>query len=92
VREVYPSTGNVFDLAPSVRVKRMAPTPNGRELYLLDSGERSTPPRLIHIDTATMRTLHIATLEPGEWNLSLARIPAALVPRRNFQAANSCSR
>jgi hypothetical protein len=91
---IHPSTGRAAYSAPSVRVHRMAASPDGRDLYVLDSGGPSPPgnSRLLHIDPRTGRILHNTALEPGDWNLALAHIPSALIPRRNVHAAASCSR
>jgi len=93
VHVIHPSNGRVAYIAPSVRVNRMAASADGRELYVLESVGPSSPsnPRLLHIDARTGRILHNAALESGDWNLALARIPPALIPRRNVHAA-ACSR
>jgi len=91
------STGRVDQIAVGVRVNRMAVTPDGDGLYVLESIGRS-PQRgvsLMRIDPAKRNGVfnsagHI--LEPGDWNLTLAHIPLALIPHGNLHAANSCSR
>jgi DNA-binding beta-propeller fold protein YncE len=91
---IQPSTGRVRHIAPSVRVNRMAVTPDGHDLYVIHSSGPSplSNVRLLHIDTGTSRVLHNIALEAGDWNLALAHIPPALIPRGNLRAAASCSR
>jgi DNA-binding beta-propeller fold protein YncE len=90
---IHPSTGRVNHILPSVRVNRMAVSPDGRDLYVIDSGGPNPPSnrRLLHIDTRTGGILHDTALERGHWNLALARIPPTLIPRGNVRAAVSCS-
>jgi hypothetical protein len=94
VYAIHPSTGRVSHIAPAVRVNRMVVSPDGRDLYIVDSGGPNAPshPRLLHIDARTGNILHNTSLESGHWNLALARIPPALIPRGNVRAAASCSR
>jgi DNA-binding beta-propeller fold protein YncE len=91
------STGQVEQLARSVHVNRMAVTPDGNDLYVLQSVGRS-PQRdigLLHIDTRDRHAFHnyanSPALEPGDWNLALAHIPPALVPHGHLRASISCS-
>jgi len=92
------STGRVDQIAAGVRVNRMVVTPDGDGLYVLESIGRSPQRgvRLTHVDTrnrnAFFRSAEAGTLEPGDWNLALAHIPLALIPRGNLHAASSCSR
>jgi hypothetical protein len=90
---IQPSTGRVGYIAPSVRVNRMAVSPDGRDLYVIHSSGPSplSNVRLLHIDTRTSRILFSIGLETGDWNLALAHIPPALIPRGNVRAA-ACSR
>ncbi len=90
---IQPSTGRVGHIAPSVRVNRMAASPDGRDLYVIHSSGPSplSNSRLLHIDTRTGRVLYNVALETGDWNLALAHIPSALIPRGNVRAA-ACSR
>jgi hypothetical protein len=87
---IHPETGGVNQLAPGVHVNRMVVSPDGRDLYVIDSGG-ATPqakPRLLHIDARTGGILHETVLEQnGLWNLALARIPSAFIPRGNARAA-----
>ena len=94
VYAIHPSTGRVSHIAPAVRVNRMVVSPDGRDLYIVDSGGPNAPshPRLLHIDARTGNILHNAALESGHWNLALARIPPVLIPRGNVRSAASCSR
>jgi hypothetical protein len=91
------STGRVDQIAVGVRVNRMAVTPDGDGLYVLESIGRS-PQRgvsLMRIDPAKRNGVFNSAdriLEPGDWNLTLAHIPPALIPRGNLHAASSCSR
>jgi hypothetical protein len=80
---IQPSTGQVVHIAESVYVNRMVATPDGRDLYVLQSANRNLHGgvRLIHIDARTNREIIGIPLEPGHWNLALARIPRALIPR-----------
>lgn len=91
---IQPSTGRVGHIAPSVRVNRMVVSPDGRDLYVIHSSGPSplSHARLLHIDTRTSRVLQNIALESGDWNLALAHIPPALIPRWNWRAANTCSR
>lgn len=93
VYEIY-ANGLVNHIASPVRVKRMVSTPDGRELYVLDAGGQGAlgNDRLVHLNAGSGRVLQTFVLEPGEWNLALAHIPPALIPRRNVHAAVSCSR
>lgn len=94
VQEFFPSNGNLFALAPTAHVNRLAASPSGRDLYVLEAGGQGyqSNPRLLHVDTMTQRILQSVFLDQGEWSLTLARIPPALVPRRNVHATTSCSR
>ena len=91
---IRPSTGRVVHIAPLVRVNRMAVSPDGRDLYVIHSGGPSplSHARLLQIDTRTSSVLHNVALDTGEWNLSLAHIPAGLLVRGNARMAASCSR
>jgi hypothetical protein len=91
VREFTPGSDNVFDLAVKVPVNRMVYNDANRELYILSPGDGSQGPRILQYEVSTQRPMHTVTLEPGEWNLTIARIPPALVPRHNVHA-QSCSR
>jgi DNA-binding beta-propeller fold protein YncE len=91
---IHPSTGRVSHIASAVRVNRMVVSPDGRDLYVIDSGGPSPPGklRLLHIDSRTGGILHETALGSGPWNLTLARIPPALIPREYVRASSSCSR
>jgi hypothetical protein len=95
VYAIQPSTGRVRHIAPAVSVNRMVVSPDGRDLYLIHSSSPSplSNARLLHIDTASSRVVHDIALETGDWNLALAHIPPALIPRGNVRATtSSCSR
>jgi DNA-binding beta-propeller fold protein YncE len=91
---IQPSTGRVGYIAPSVRVNRMVVTPDGHDLYVIHSSGPSplSNVSLIHIDARMSRVVFNIPLETGEWNLSLAHIPPALIPRENARAITYCSR
>jgi hypothetical protein len=75
------STGRVNILARAVHVNRMAVTPDGRDLYAIQAGEdEKHDVNLIHIDVGSGKLSQI-DLQPGEWSLALAHIPADLMPR-----------
>jgi hypothetical protein len=91
---IHPYNGRVSHIAPAVHVNRMVVSPDGRDLYVIDSSGPSPQSncRLLHIDTRTGGILQDAALARGHWNLALARIPPALIPRGNVSAEASCSR
>ena len=91
---IQPSTGHVSHIAPAVRVNRMVAAPDGRDLYIIDSGAPGPPSRrrLLRIDAGTGGALRESALDSGPWNLALARIPRALIPRGYLHAALSCPR
>jgi len=87
------STGQVSHLAQSVHVSRMVVTPDGRDLYALQSsqqGEKRTV-SLVHVDTITGHVSEVA-LQPGVRNLALTHIPPGLIPRDNPRTFNVCRR
>jgi hypothetical protein len=92
---IEPATGHVSRIAESVQVNRMVVTPDGRDLYVLESGKRSSPGRnvrLLRIDPQGKREIVGVPLESGEWNLALARIPAALIPHGVLRTFVNCTR
>jgi hypothetical protein len=92
---IHPFTGRARRIAPTVQVKRMAVSPDGRDLYVIQSSGPSplSNVRLLHIDTMTGRVVQSIALDSGDWNLTLARIPSALIARGQYwHAAESCSR
>jgi hypothetical protein len=90
---VDPSTGQVRQMAESVHVNRMVVTPDGHDLYLLESNRRNSHGNLclLHVDTRMNREISDISLQSGEWNLALAHIPAALIPRGNVRVSAYCS-
>ena len=94
VYAIRPSSGRVDLIAPSVQVNRMVVSPDGRDLYVIHSSAPG-PQRnvsLLRFDTRTSRILSHFILEPGDWNLALARIPPGLIPRGEVRAAGACPR
>lgn len=91
---IQPITGGVESIAESVEVNRMAATPDGHDLYVLEAGRRGRKGNmgLLHIDTGTHRVLQNTLLAPGEWNLTLAHIPPALIPHGSTHAIAYCGR
>jgi hypothetical protein len=91
---IHPSSGRVEHIAPSVRVNRMAVSPNGRDLYVIHSSDPGPQRnvRLLHIDIGTGRVLQNVALGGGDWNLALAHIPPALIPYGYKRSMASCSR
>lgn len=85
-----PLSGRLVHLAPDVHVHRMAVSPDGRDLYVVDAGDYNS--RLMRIDIGTGHILHYTSLENSDWNLSLVRMPAALIPNRNVHVGISCAR
>jgi hypothetical protein len=94
IHVIDPSNGHVERIAPSVYVNRMVVSPDGRDLYVLQSGGRedAEPVRLMHLDARTGRTLTNIALAAGEWSLALAQVPYRLVPRGYVRAALACGR
>jgi len=91
---IRPSTYQVTKIAESVHVNRMAVSPDGGDLYVLQStwSNRRREAGLLRIDIRTGLVTNIALLERGDWNLALARMPQALIPRGNQRAFSYCSR
>jgi hypothetical protein len=94
---IHPSTGRFIYEAASVRVNRMAASPDGRDLYVIESGGPRAPgaARLLHINARTGAILHESALVSGQWSLTLARVPPALIARygpRGHVRATACPR
>jgi hypothetical protein len=91
--EIQVSTGHVSHIAGSVQVNRMVVTPDGRDLYAIQSSrqgeERSM--ELVHIDTLGGHTTQIR-LQSGVRNLALTHIPPGLIPRDNARVFSNCAR
>lgn len=84
---IDPSSGGVEDyIAGGVHVNRMAVAPDGRELYVLDSfgPDEQVRAHLLRLDSRSGRVL--AESQSGAWNLALANIPEALIPRGRVRA------
>jgi hypothetical protein len=77
------SSGGVADyINEAVYVNRMAAARDGHELFVMDSsGPDEDGIRLLRIDSTSGRVLASRESQPGVWNLALANIPAALIPR-----------
>jgi hypothetical protein len=90
---IDPSSGGVEDhIAEETYVNRMAVAHDGRELYVLDSfGPDEQRVRLLRLDARTGHVLASRESQPGVWNLALADIPEALIPRRRVRAG-ACQR
>lgn len=88
------SRGHVSKIAGSVHVNRMVVSPDGRDLYVLQSTwrNRRREAGLLRIDIRTGLVTNSTLLERGDWNLAVARIPPALIPRGNQRAFTLCSR
>jgi DNA-binding beta-propeller fold protein YncE len=82
-------SGGVQDyINEAVYVNRMAVAHDGRELYVMDSsGPDEEGIRLLRIDSNTGRVLASRESQPGVWNLALANIPSALIPRGRGRAS-----
>jgi hypothetical protein len=91
---IQPSTGQVSKIAEAVHVNRMAVTPDGHDLYVLQSTwrNRRREAGLLRIDVRTGLVTNNTLLERGDWNLALAHIPPALIPRGTVRASSYCSR
>jgi len=90
---IQPSTGYVSHIAESVHVNRMVASQDGHDLYVLQSSGRRSKggDSLLRIETRNGTSSQVL-LQTGDWNLALAHIPMALVPRGNVRATNYCSR
>jgi len=73
------STGTAMPMADSIHANRMVATPDGQDLYVIDSSSyvKYSEKRLVHISNRGTRSIN---LNPGEWSLSLAHIPPARLP------------
>jgi len=90
---IQPSSGHVSHIAPSVRVNRMAVSPDGQDLYVIHSSDPNPPNniRLLHLESASGRVLQDVGLQGANWNLALAHIPSDLVPHGVMHPAAYCS-
>ena len=87
VYEVDPSSGAIVShLAPALQFSRLVAAHDGRSFYGIDIGSSQwMSPRLVKIDRESGVVLAERVLDDGVWNLSLAAIPADLVPRQTIQ-------
>ncbi len=94
IYSIHPSTGSVSRIATSVRVHRMVVTPDGNDVYVLNSNDPAhhSDVRLVHVDGRSGGTVSSATLESGDWSLALTHMPYAMLPRGYVRAAISCGR
>jgi hypothetical protein len=72
-----------------IHVNRMIATPDGHELYVLDSrgADAHGGVHLLRLNVENGRVLMRRQLDADVVNLTLARIPAALIPRGNAHVA-----
>ena len=91
---IRPATGSVRHFAAAVRVHRMVATPDGHDIFVIQTSSPSPLGniRLLHLDVQTGRILHSASLGAGEWNLSLAHVPPGVAPHGTVRARSGCSR
>jgi len=77
-----------YHIGGEVYANRMAPSADGRTLYVLDSfgPDEKEGTRLLRLDVRTGRVLASRESHPGVWNLALARIPDNLIPHGRVQA------
>lgn len=87
---IQPSSGNVRRIAESLHVNRMVATPVGGTLYVIHSSGRTGGSRLLRVAIEANGNHPNAGLEPGDWNLTLAHMPAALIPRGEVRAGTNC--
>jgi DNA-binding beta-propeller fold protein YncE len=90
---IDPASGSVERIAPTVQVNRMAASPDGHDLYVLEASgaAKKESVRLLRLDARSGNTLATATLEPDDWSLLCARIPNALTPHGYVRAGIGCS-
>ncbi|MGA2134506.1 MAG: hypothetical protein ABSH50_19630 [Bryobacteraceae bacterium] len=91
---IDPTSGSAQLIAPSVHVNRMVASPDGHDLYVLQSAAagQTGSARLLHIDARSGNTISSATLTPDDWSLLYARIPHELVPHGYVRAGLGCAR
>src|SRR5579862_263698 len=89
VHVIEPSTGHVSRMAESVHVNRMAVSPDGQDLYVIESGSQAKggDVRLVHFFNRTSRSI---ALESGDWSLAVTHTPYASLPRGYVRAPMAC--
>ena len=94
IYEFRPSAGDARRIAGSLHVNRMLASPDGRDLYVLESsGDRvKGADRLVRIDTGSGSVVQTAQLQAGRWTLALAHMPVGLIPQGKERAVIYCSR
>jgi hypothetical protein len=80
---IDPVTGAFEHLAPAIHFARLVASSDGGNLYGVDAGTRdaSRPPMLLRIETGSGTVLKKRNLPVDVWNISVARLPEALIPR-----------
>jgi len=93
IYSIDPDSRTMRRIAPSVQVNRMAASPDGRDLYVLEAGgtTKKESIRLLRLDARSGEILATAALEPDDWSLLSARIPYDLTPRGYVRAGIGCS-
>jgi hypothetical protein len=91
---IQPSSGRVSHIAPLVHVNRMAVSPDGQDLYVIQPSDPGAADgiRLLHIDVGTGRVLQVAAMQGSDWSLALAHIPSDLIPHGSVRATAFGSR
>ena len=94
IYEIRLSAGGARRIAGSLQVNRMLASPDGRDLYVLESSSQRAKgaDRLLRIDTGTGSVVQTAQLLPGRWTLALAHVPLSLIPQGKERAVTYCSR
>ena len=80
---IDPTTGTFEHLLAATPFARLVASADGRNLYGVDAGTRdpSRPPALLRIETKSGTVLKKRKLPVDVWNISVARLPEALIPR-----------
>ena len=79
---IDPATGTFEHLLAATPFARLVASADGRNLYGVDAGTRdaSRPPVLLRIETRSGTVLKKRNLPIDVWNISVARLPQALIP------------
>jgi hypothetical protein len=92
VFEIEASTGAVLThLASSLSFGRLTVSADGEHLYGIGISDRWTGIRLVEVERKTGDVVAEQRLEDDVWNITLARIPAGLVPR-GYVTPAACSK